>query len=164
MPLLLTVFLTAGLAGFQTPSAPVAEAMGHISRQPYTRYLVHDRFGRDVTFFLSEAPSGVTAPLPLVVYVQGSGCGSAFALRDGRITPTFGRITVEEAFAGRARVLVVDKPGVTYLDQPAACTSLAAFYREHTLDRWAVAVESALLAARALPAVDPSTSSSNRSL
>jgi pimeloyl-ACP methyl ester carboxylesterase len=107
-----------------------------------------------VTFFLSEAPAGANAALPLVVYVQGSGCGSVFASADGRITPTQGHITVAEAFASRARVLVVEKPGVTYLEQPPNCSALSAFAREHTLERWSVAIETALMAARAVPGVE----------
>ena len=43
--------------------------------QPYERYFKRDQFGREVTFYISET-GGSERPLPLIVYVQGSGCSS----------------------------------------------------------------------------------------
>src|SRR5205823_12330596 len=68
--------------------------------------------------------------------------------------------TLFQAAQGRARVLVVEKPGVQFLDEsPHAgmgegCSE--EFLREHTLPRWAEAVSASLEAARALPHTDPS--------
>lgn len=122
--------------------------------QPYERFSTHDRFGREITFYLSEAPAG-RGPLPLVVYIEGSGCGSRFEERDGKILPAGGHIVVAEVFKGRARVIVVEKPGVKFLFQTKdGCKGSAEFNREHTLERWAEANEAALRAARRLPRVD----------
>jgi len=124
-----------------------------VPKQPYERYFTRDKFGREITFYLSEARAKQDA-LPLVVYVQGSGCTSLFARRNDRVAPTSGHITVQQVTEGKARVLIVEKPGVKFLDDPqAGCTSGSEFSREHTLDRWAEAVEAAIRAARKLPQV-----------
>lgn len=124
-----------------------------IAGQPYERFSTRDRFGREITFYLSTAPAAHT-PLPLVAYIEGSGCGSRFEERGGKILPTGGHIVVADAFKGKARVLVVEKPGVKYLFQPEdGCKGMAEFNREHTLERWAEANEAAIRAARRLPQV-----------
>jgi pimeloyl-ACP methyl ester carboxylesterase len=125
-----------------------------IAGQPYERFSTHDRFGREITFYLSEAPAG-QGPLPLVLYIEGSGCGSRFEERAGKILPAGGHIVVAEVFKGSARVIVVEKPGVQFLFQPEdGCKGSAEFNREHTLERWAEANEAALRAARRLSQVD----------
>src|SRR5437762_140146 len=55
-----------------------------IAGTPFTRYFTTDRFRREITFYLSDAPDSVGA-LPLIVYIQGSGGNSNFAERGGRI-------------------------------------------------------------------------------
>jgi pimeloyl-ACP methyl ester carboxylesterase len=127
-----------------------------IPGQPYEKRTTHDRFGREVTFYLSEtvAPAGGDS-LPLVAYIEGSGCGSRFEERNGRIRPAGGHIVVAEVFRGRARVVVVEKPGVEYLAQPqGGCEEMEEFNREHTLERWAEANEAAIRAVGALPGID----------
>lgn len=124
--------------------------------QPYERFSTRDRFGREITFYLSQVPAG-RGPLPLVMYIEGSGCGSRFEERGGKILPAGGHIVVADVFKGRARVIVVEKPGVTFLFQPEdGCKGSTEFNREHTLERWAEANEAALRAARRLPRVDKS--------
>ena len=131
-----------------------------VKSQPYERYFTTDKFGRTITFYLSELPKDAPAKLPLVVYIQGSGCQSNFGQRDGRIFPQNGHATVGDAVRGRARLLIVEKPGVKFLDTPQhpGGTEGASeeFLREHTLDRWAEAVSAAMNAARSLPEIDAS--------
>lgn len=59
---------------------------------------------------------------------------------------------------GRAFVLAVEKPGVAYLDNPSkrgvATGCKQSFLREHTLDRWAGAVDASIRAATELSVVD----------
>lgn len=127
-----------------------------VAGQPYEKFLTRDRFGREITFYLSQAVAG-RGPLPLVAYIEGSGCGSRFEERGGKIRPAGGHIVVADVFKDRARVLVVEKPGVRYLSQPVdGCKGAAEFNREHTLERWAEANEAAIRAARRLPLVDKS--------
>lgn len=114
---------------------------------PYMRYSTRDRFGRKVSFYVSEAK--VDAAVPLVVYVQGSGCASHFARRGERIVPRNGHYPVQAEFANQARCLIVEKPGVAYLDDPQAADERAGspeFRKQHTLDRWAEAVVAAIKA------------------
>jgi dienelactone hydrolase len=127
-----------------------------VAGQPYEKFSTRDRFGREITFYLSKAGAGRN-PLPLVAYIEGSGCGSRFEERNGKILPAGGHIVVADVFKDRARVLVVEKPGVKYLFQPEGdCKGSAEFNREHTLERWAEANEAAIRAARKLPLIDKS--------
>ncbi len=155
------------LLGWPAPPAPARgdDAPPHylprkdkarVPGQPYERYFTTDRFGRDITFYLSEAEPK-QGPLPLVVYVHGSGCASHFSDDKGRVVPAGGHIVVQEVARGRARVLVVEKPGVKYLDRPgtdAERSGSAEFRREHTLERWAEAVGAATRAAGRVPGVE----------
>lgn len=45
--------------------------------QPYEKFSTRDRFGREIIFYLSKTIVSKN-PLPLVVYIEGSGCGSRF--------------------------------------------------------------------------------------
>jgi pimeloyl-ACP methyl ester carboxylesterase len=113
--------------------------------------------GRAVTFYVSERPSS-QGPKPLVVWIQGTGCESHFS-RDGGGGVAGGLLTiVRDAAAGRAVVVGVEKPGVTYFDPPpegnARCP--AAFLRDFTLNDWTDTITAAIDAARTLPGVDTS--------
>lgn len=65
---------------------------------------------------------------------------------------------LEEA-KGRARILIVEKPGVKYLDDPPPVRPVEKaspeFLKEHTLPRWAEANVAALRAAWTLEGVEP---------
>lgn len=129
-----------------------------IPGQPFTRHATTDRFGREITFYLSEEPDA-SARLPLVVYIHGSGSQSLFGKRGDRIIPQAGQGTVADVARGRARLLIVEKPGVKFLDTPerggGATEASEEFAREHTLDRWAEAVGAAIKSAREMPQIDP---------
>src|SRR5450759_3172839 len=111
-----------------------------------------DGFGRTVTFYLSDI-SGQRR-LPIAAFVQGSGCHSVFRLGgDGRIRGGYQNI-LQYVSGQRVRVLAVEKPGVRFLDDPkqpgVAHGCSQTFLEEHTLDRWAEAVNACLSAARTL--------------
>lgn len=121
--------------------------------QPYEKFSTRDRFRREIIFYLSTAAGGGNS-LPLVAFVEGSGCRSRFEERGSKILPAGGHIVVADVFRDKARVLVVEKPGVKYLSQPPdGCKDLAEFNREHTLERWTEANEAAIRAARKLPQI-----------
>jgi pimeloyl-ACP methyl ester carboxylesterase len=92
-----------------------------------------------------------------VVFIQGSGCDSLFIKVGDRVGGGIQNLLLPFA-KGRARVLVVEKPGVNYLDQskqPGAAEGCRPeFLQEHTLDRWAEAVNTAIKAAHELPQID----------
>jgi dienelactone hydrolase len=131
---------------------------GQVPGMPFHRYLTNDRLGRVITFYLSEERS-TTRAVPLVVVVQGSGCASQFH-RDGDRMISGAQILLHDIVRGRAVVLVVEKPGVEFLDHPAdageAKNCRPEFLREHTLDRWVEAIAAAIKATQELPGVDRS--------
>ena len=123
---------------------------------PYERWFTQDALGRRVTFYLGTEPDS-DRPLPLVAFVLGSGAHSNFIERDGRILD--GHRSLREVLAGRARLLIVEKPGVAFLSHPkkagAAVGASEDFLREHTLERWSEAVSAAVTAALELPRFSP---------
>jgi predicted esterase len=124
---------------------------GKVPSQPYAAFDVIDAFGRTITGYLSEARG--TAPRPLIVYVHGSGHQSHFQQAGGRVVPANGHATLVDVVGDRARVLIVEKPGVQRYergDEPAS----RMFREEHTLGRWVEAVVAATRAARRLPGID----------
>lgn len=127
---------------------------------PFQRYTVPDSFGRTITFYLSVAPKDQKA-VPVVLFIQGSGCQSLFRKQGERVGGGMQNLLYADA-KGRYRVLVVEKPGVKYLDFPerpgSAIGSSEEFRKEHTLPRWAEANAAALRAAWTLPGIDATRS------
>jgi len=126
---------------------------------PFERYTVPDALGRTVTFYLSKASQNNGGEKkPIALLVLGSGCQSLFQKRGELVYGGYQNILLHAA-NGRARVLVVEKPGVKYLDAPArpgsAQGAAEEFLKEHTLPRWATANVAALQAAWTLPGIDP---------
>lgn len=119
--------------------------------QPYVRHTTMDRFGRRITFYVA-GPQG-SAPLPLVVYVQGSGCASLFRRSGTHVAAAAGQAAIAEAWQGKGNLLIVEKPGVPFLNAPSSCERETEFNREHSLGRWSEAVEASIRAARQLPIV-----------
>jgi pimeloyl-ACP methyl ester carboxylesterase len=132
------------------------EDRGQSDDIPYQRYFTRDALGRRITFYITK-PADAALRLPLVVSILGSGADSNFIRRDGRILD--GHRALRTVFAGRAHVLIVEKPGVSFCEHPKRTgTSDGAsdeFRREYTLDRWAEAVSAAFRASRTLPFIDP---------
>jgi pimeloyl-ACP methyl ester carboxylesterase len=126
---------------------------------PFQRYTAKDSLGRTITFYLSVvAKNDADAKRPVALFIAGSGCQSLFKKRGEQITGGYQNLLFAES-KGRVRVLVVEKPGVKFLDAPAAPgTAKGAseeFLKEHTLPRWAAANAAALRAAWTLPGIDP---------
>jgi dienelactone hydrolase len=117
-----------------------------------TGFVRHTEAG--VTYYLAGKPVAAH-PQPLAVFVQGTGCESHFMQSEGAV---HGRIPllVLDVVSGKALVLVVEKPGVHYLDDPADLKSCRPeFYQNYTLERWAQTIAIAIKAARGIPGVDP---------
>jgi erythromycin esterase len=124
---------------------------------PFDRYTTRDGFDRTVTFYLSRPPEGTTGPLPVALFIQGSGCESVFSRVDGKVSGGLQNLLLE-AGKGKLRVLVVEKPGVafgTVTKQPGSAEGgSATFRREHTLPRWIEAVNAAVRATHRLEDID----------
>lgn len=115
-------------------------------------HTVRDALGREITFYLSEPRT--SEALPLAVFVQGSGCQSVFTVRrDGQVYGGQQNL-LRHVAREKARVLVVEKPGVALFDRSprpgTACGCTRSFLSEHTLERWAAAIMAAIEAAMRL--------------
>jgi dipeptidyl aminopeptidase/acylaminoacyl peptidase len=151
-------FLAVLLTG--PPQEPRPQADPTLLGIPFQRYTVKDSLGRTITFYLSEPPKeGADGKLPVVLLVPGSGCQSLFRKLGDKVVGGLQNLLLPEAM-GRARILVVEKPGVKYLDSPARPGSAQGaseeFLKEHTLPHWTEANRAALRAAWTLPGVDSS--------
>ncbi|MBX3321982.1 MAG: alpha/beta fold hydrolase [Phycisphaeraceae bacterium] len=164
--LLVVVFGTIQEGEVPTRAIPpmyVAVASEPIDQFPYDGFTTTDAFGRTIRFYLSKPP-GPDSLLPLIVCVQGSGSQSVFVEVETPSGKRIGSGGPEAMMLGlarsRARILVVEKPGVEFLVQPSqpgsAMESTEEFRREHTLDRWTEAIHAAINAASVLPGVDAS--------
>lgn len=131
---------------------------------PFDRYEITDSLNRPITFYVTPAPepkAGEAAkPLPLAVFVQGSGGNSLFSkTADGRVGGGLQSMIARD-YRGKVRVMSVEKPGVRFLDRPkmdgTAEGTSAEFRREHTPERWTEAISASIDAALKLPGVDPS--------
>ena len=146
-------------AGAAAAEAPRLELEAGKLGVPFDRYTTRDSLGRTITFYLSVAPAEERPTRrPVVLFIPGSGCQSVFQKRGERVSGGYHTVLFQEA-KGRARILVVEKPGVKYLDAPPPAAPLEKtasdeFLKEHTLPRWAEANAAALRAAWAFPGVD----------
>ena len=114
-----------------------------------------DRFGRKIRFYLSREKA--TGEMPVVLWIQGSGCQSLFNSRNGQIFGSYQNI-LRSVSLGRVRILAVEKPGVEPLSEAvrpgSAEGATESFCEEHTLPRWAEANAAALKAVWDMPGVN----------
>jgi dienelactone hydrolase len=125
----------------------------------FERYTTQDKQDRTVTFYLSKLPKGAEAKVerPVVLFVNGSGCQSAFMKVGDKVSVGLAGLMFS-VLDGKARVVVVEKPGVKFLDNPerpgSAIGASDEFLKEHTLERWVEANHAALRATWTLPGID----------
>jgi dienelactone hydrolase len=126
---------------------------------PFERYTVNDSLGRKITFYVSRSGNEDKTDRPIALVILGSGCQSIFQKHGDFIGGSYQHLLLQAA-KGRVRVLVVEKPGVKFLDAPARPGSAEGaseeFLKEHTFERWSEANIAALRAAWTLPGVDRS--------
>lgn len=132
----------------------------------YQRFYTSDRFGRKITFYLSKLPKEdqTGRALPLVVCIQGSGSQSIFmemTIGDQKHVVSGGPdAAIRSSVGDQVRVLVIEKPGVTFLEQPTqpggATEASDEYNREFSLERWTEAVNAAVRAGLTLPGIDDS--------
>lgn len=127
-------------------------------RIPFEPFTVKDPLGRTITAYLSRPPAGSEGRLPVILFVPGSGSQSVWTLHETKVNSGLQGLLYQLA-KGRARVLVVEKPGVKPFDSPkrmgGANEGSREFLEEHTLPRWATANAAALQAVLARPDIDP---------
>ena len=128
-----------------------------VNGTPFFRFASQDKFGRNITYYRTVA---LSKKLPLALFIQGSGCTSIFRKKDdGTISGGYQSV-LNTLAKGRVNVMVVEKPEVQFLDfnshpgQAVDCTEK--FNEEHTLDRWAEALNATLNEALGADEVDES--------
>lgn len=157
-PLLIAVLLTVHSVRSVLAEPPTLDTEASKLGIAFHRYTTKDNLGRTISFYLSAIPvKEPTSKLPIVLFIQGSGCQSLWQKHGDRVGGGMQNLLLVEA-KGKARILVVEKPGVKFLDQPqnpgSAIGASEEFLQEHTLPRWAEANCAALRAAWALPNID----------
>lgn len=122
----------------------------------YEAYSIRDDSGRPIHYYLTKAETA--QPTPLVLWIQGSGAYSHFLNRGGRAVETVAALRAQ--LKGKARLLLVEKPGVEFLSEtrPLGTTANApeAFRRDFSLERWTDALSAPLQDALSQPGVDRS--------
>ncbi len=105
---------------------------------PYDKYEL--KTGKDtITFYLSV--SSKKGNLPLIVFVQGSGMNSLFIKsQNGQIRPEYGHIAWFDVAKEEYRVLIVDKPGVKYLQTGES----KSFDSKFSLENWSNTIVNAI--------------------
>jgi dienelactone hydrolase len=160
-------------AGIATPAPATPQKAFEALKDPtplpnsaFVRYFTTDELGRTIVFYADQPPPTPGKPdekLPVVLFVQGSGSQSVFTRMEKgdtvRASPSGGQGTVRDAAKGRAIVVIAEKPGVKFMEQPSrpggGQEGSQEFREEHTLPRWSTAVSAALKAALTLPRADP---------
>ncbi|RYD96547.1 MAG: hypothetical protein EOP54_13450 [Sphingobacteriales bacterium] len=105
--------------------------------QPYDKYELKTQKDT-LTFYLSVTSHKEN--LPLIVYVQGSGMNSLFENKNGQIVATSGHMTWFNAGKEKYRCLVVEKPGVNYLQKGTS----TAFDKKFSLENWSNTIVTAI--------------------
>lgn len=146
------------VSGDETPRYESKKDAEEIPKFSWQRYFTRDKFGRQITFYLSKIRKKPDSPLPLIVCIQGSGSQSVFQEYQGQIASGGPEAVIAKEFRDRARVLVVEKPGVEFLVQPSrpgsSIEGSAEFNREFSLPRWTEAVNAATRAACSMKSID----------
>ncbi|MBI3706732.1 MAG: hypothetical protein HY246_03475, partial [Proteobacteria bacterium] len=146
--------MALAVAAFLAATTPHAAGIEPVAGSPFLGGMTVDTLGRDITWYISGAPDR----RPLALFVQGSGCTAQLRRRaDGGVRGGYHDVLLAQS-GGRFHVLTVEKPGVmpgAEGNGGSATGCPPEFLREHTLERWVVALSAALDAARRLAQNDP---------
>lgn len=115
---------------------------------PYDKYEL--KTGRDtITFYLSV--SSQKGNLPLLVFVQGSGMNSLFTKSgNGQIRTEYGHLSWFDAAKEAYRILIVEKPGVKYLQTGES----KSFDTKFSLENWSHTIVRAINWTRKFEKID----------
>lgn len=137
------------LAALFAPNAIAQETSAEAS--PLTSHTITDKLGRSVTYYISHPRQ----PAPLLLMIQGSGCGTVLQGTGASTSSTLFDL-LPFAAEGRFAVVAVEKP----FAKAGATSGIAlgcdvAFNEDFTAERWLVALRAALDDARRQQGVDP---------
>ncbi len=154
------MLIASGCSGPQIPTPTSTEST--VKGTPFIRGEVSRATGSMIHYYFAPSPQG---PRPLLVVLQGSGCGPLFEPRSGdngqesHLAATSGQDVIHRFAAGRFAVLVVEKPGVRSEASPTASKGSSdggspEFRRAHSLAAWSHSVSLAIDAAKRDARVD----------
>lgn len=110
----------------------------YLENLPYDKYELKNATD-SLTFYLSVNSS--KEHLPLVVFVQGSGMNSLFTKTEsGRIRSEYGHSSLFGISEDKFRILIVEKPGVRYLQTGPS----KSFDHKFSLESWAETIVNAI--------------------
>ncbi|MEJ7671715.1 MAG: Mbeg1-like protein [Chitinophagaceae bacterium] len=97
---------------------------------PYNKYEL--KTTKDtITFYLSV--TSIKENLPLIVFVQGSGMNSLFTKnQNGQIRTQYGHMSWFDAIQEKYKILIIEKPGVKYLQTGES----KIFDKKFSLESW----------------------------
>lgn len=113
----------------------------HVPGQPYNQFTIQaEQLPDSVIFYLSEFQP--EKKLPLLVFIQGSGNQSLFRKEgDRKIATNYGHITWAYRGQDKVKVLIIEKPGIRYLDNQEVN---ATFDQRFSLASWVASAEAAI--------------------
>lgn len=109
----------------------------YLPNLPYDKYELK-KTNDTITFYLSV--TSYTENLPLIVYIQGSGMSSLFNERNGRIVSASGHMTWFNVGEEKYRILIVEKPGIKYLQTGES----ESFDKKFSLENWSNTIVNAV--------------------
>jgi predicted esterase len=120
----------------------------------FQQYHTKDALGRTISFYVAKHASD-NENVPLVLYIQGSGATSVFQKNEKGLWCGTNYDIYLNPLKNRARLMVVEKPGVSLFDRGADDGENwpQEFLFEHTLERWTEAINAAIKAAQRLPGI-----------
>ncbi len=115
----------------------------------FQQYHTRDALDRTISFYVAKHASD-DGDLPLVLYIQGSGATSVFQKNEMGFWCGTNYDVYLNPLKNRARLMVVEKPGVTLFDRGRGNAEdwPQDFLFEHTLERWTEAINSAIKSAQ----------------
>ncbi|MBN1969785.1 MAG: hypothetical protein JXR48_13440 [Candidatus Delongbacteria bacterium] len=108
-----------------------------IADLPFFRYEMYDN--DTITFYMSNNIK--QSNIPLVVYIQGSGSNSLFSLRNNKIIPSMGHYSWYKNSKDFARFLIIEKPGVEFLQKETSND----FNSRFCLESWCERIKKVLI-------------------
>src|SRR5690606_34995635 len=108
-----------------------------LPNQPYDKYELNSE-NDSLTFYLSVTSH--KEDLPLIVYIQGSGMSSLFVEQNKKINPTLGHMTWFSVGQEKYRILIVEKPGIKYLQTGQS----KSFDQNFSLENWSNRIVNAI--------------------
>ncbi len=113
-----------------------------VKRNPYYKNILINNEQDKITYYLSEFDK--EKALPLIVYIQGSGYHSLFSKTKQSVIPTSGHIDLTYLAKGKAKVLIIEKPGVYFLDIMSPNARNEEFDQRFSLESWSERIQTVI--------------------